>query len=224
MTMPILPGLGGDKSAAPAATALADVFDQLDDDQISELVATAEAAGFGGDAEGTPGEEATESPEEADADGDVPSADEEPAEDDVEGVAAQGFEEITAWATQASESNAGMLSQVESALETAQGGEEAGAEPDAIEPLLEQAQALSDQSAELLSECEAAAKADDAHACAVAALKIERNSRILQHVVAQAQAYAETTETSEAGFQDEPAVKLWAERTAQASGPIGGIK
>src|SRR5690242_13076571 len=49
MTMPILPALMGTADAA-SPPSLVDVISALDDGQINELVATAEAAGFGGEA------------------------------------------------------------------------------------------------------------------------------------------------------------------------------
>lgn len=231
MSMPHLPGLmGGAKPAAPAS--LADILSQLDEGQVADLVATAKAATAGADAppsseaaegqppEGSPAEEASESDEEAAAEGDDETDAAEPSEQDVEDVAAQGFEQICSWAESANSGIASQLEQVQQLQAAAEAAAEKGADPDSIEPLAEQAQELADQATEYLDECNAAADKQDAHGCATAALMLDRCAKVMAKIVEQAQAYAEPNATPEAGFYDEPAVKLWAERTAPKPGPM----
>ncbi len=225
MTMPMLPGLMDDKAAAATSSALADLLSGLDDIMMGELIASAEAAGFGSEApQAAEGEEAVESEEAAeeaveDATEDVEEA-EEPAEQDVEEVAAQGFEQITSWTESARESLGSMLEQIEGYQTAAQEGAELGADPDSVDSLLEKANELIETADETVSECLDAAKSEDAHGCAIAALRLERVTRIMGKLVEQAAAFAETTAAPEAGFNDEPAVKLWAERTAPKPGPL----
>lgn len=215
MTMPVLPALmnPGDKSQAPS---LADVLDQLDESQVAELVATAEAAGFGED---SPAEEAAESDEEAAAEGDL---DTEPSEEDVNAVAGQGFEEMSSWVTSSVEGLGAQVDAISASVDAASEGEETGAEPDEAQAALEQAQELQATVEELQGEYEAAEKAEDAHAAGVACLKIEKAVRKMALLAQLAATAAETTDSVEpAGVADEPAVKLWAERTKQPMGPLG---
>ncbi len=224
MTMPMLPGLMDDKATAAAPSALADLLSGLDDIMMGELIAAAEAAGFGSDVAIEAAEEGEEVMEEGEEAAEEAAEDaeegEEPSEQDVQEVAAQGFDQITEWSASARETLGSLLEQLEGYLTAAQEGEEMGAEPDSIEPLVEKANELIETADEAVSECTDAAKAEDAHACALAALRLERVTRVMNKLVEQAATFAETTTAPEAGFNDEPAVKLWAERTAPKPGPL----
>ncbi len=227
MTMPMLPGLM-DPAASAVGPTLADILTDLDDLTMADLIASAEAAGFGGEpveevVEEEGAEEAAEEVvEEAAEEGEEAAADgEEVAEEaDVEEVASQGFAQMTDWATSARETLASQLETLEEMKSAAEANVEAGADPDSIEPLVEKGNELLEQADEALTECLDAAKAEEAHPCAVAALKIERIARVFGKLVEQAATFAETTSAPEAGFNDEPAVKLWAERTAPKAGPL----
>lgn len=219
MTMPVLPALMDDKSQA--APALADVLDQLDESQVAELVATAEAAGFGSD---TPAEESGEPADEAAAEGDE-DLDAEPTAEDAAAVGAQGFDEMSAWVTTSVDGLGAQLDAISASADAALEGEEAGAEPDEAQAALEQAQELQAVVEELQGEYAAAEKAEDAHAAGVACLKIEKATRKMGLLVQLAATAAETTDSVEpAGVADEPAVKLWAERTKQPTGPLGSAE
>lgn len=244
LPMPALPALMGEATdEVPAEKpTLAAIFDQLDEQGINELVATAEAATMGEmPAEGEEGEPAepgvgeevpatdeAEDTGEAVAEEEEPGAeaeeeDAEPTEVDVEEVASQGFEQMQTWAEKAYEAISGQLEALKAQLKTAQANVEAGADADAIEGLLEQGEETYEAAGEQLDGVMAGVKAQDAHAAATSALQLERSGRIVSKLVEQAAAHAETTGALEAGFYDEPAVKLWAERTAPKMGPIGGI-
>ncbi len=229
MTMPVLPALM-DTAAAPATT-LADILGELDELAIGELVASAEAAGFGAAVEEEPAADSPEEPaeevaEEAALEGEEGAEEEAGAEgdeiaaQDVEEVAAQGFEQITTWAQGARDALGAQLDAIDGYKTAADDRFESGADPESIEPLLERANELIEQADEALDECLDAAREAEAHACASAALRLERISRVFAKLVEQAATFAETTSAPEAGFNDEPAVKLWAERTAPKPGPL----
>jgi hypothetical protein len=217
---------------------LAAILDQLDETAMNELVATAEAATMGETPEAPPAAEGepavegdevpagdeTESADEAMVEGDDTGTEEEaePTEADIEDVASQGFEQMQSWAEQAYEALGAQVDSLNATLKAAQAAAEEGADPDAVEALVEQADATYEAAGEQLDAVMAGVKAEDAHAAATAALQLERSGRILTKLVEQAAAHAETTGTPEAGFYDEPAVKLWAERTGPKMGPIGG--
>lgn len=227
MTMPILPGLM--EGASAAAPTLADVINALDDDQVNELVALAEAA-----AAGEPGDEAP-APEEPPADGEEAPVESQPEEgdDSLDEGAEPGDEEqvadmeqamspdaIASSASDAFDSLDDRLLAIQSHLDAATEAADQGAEPEAIEALVERAQEVIEQADAALAECKDFAKADDIHGCAVAALRVQRASRILDKLVEQAVAYAEGSEIPEPGPQDDPAVKVWAERMGPKGGPI----
>lgn len=218
MTMPMLPALQGDKSNATPA--LADVLDQLDEDQVAELVATAEAAGFGSD-EGTPAEEKSDPPDEAAAEGDI-DMDAEPAADEVDAVAGQGFDEMASWVSTSVEALGSQVDAISASVDAATEGAESGAEPDEAQAALDQAEELQTLVEELQTEFDDAQSAEDAHAAGVACLKIEKATRKMALLAQLAATAAETTDSvAPAGVEDEPAVKLWAERTASKAGPLG---
>ncbi len=100
--------------------------------------------------------------------------------------------------------------------------EEAGADPTSIADLAEKAQEVIDGADEAVSACKAAAKGDDAHAAAEAAMQVLRAQRILAKLVEQAATYADVTTAPEPGPQDDPAVKLWAQHMAPKTGMLGG--
>jgi hypothetical protein len=219
MTMPVLPALMNQDTAA-AAPSLADILGGLDELAMGELVASAEAAGFGGDGEAAD-EDGEEPAEEEAADEEVEDVEAEPEEADVEEVAAKGFESMTSWVASAREALDPQLEALQAAFDTATAGVDEGADPDSIEPLIEKATELCETADVAVEEANAAAEAQDAHACAIAALRVERIGRVISKMVEQAATFAETTAAPEAGFDDEPAVKLWAERTSPKAGPLG---
>ncbi len=238
--------MGTEDPAAAAPATLADIISQLDDDQINELVATAEAAGFGEEppssAEdvnpdleqpeaGTVDNDEALSEEGVDDSGSLAPSPEEAAEEEVdeegaeEGDAelveekeAQGLDAIDSWASGILEDLDVQLDALKQHLATAEDNAEIGADPDSIEPLLDQAEELLEKASEAYSECKDAASAEDARSCALAGLRIERIHRVLLKLVEQAGAYAETSDAPEAGVMDDPAVKLWAERTGPKTG------
>lgn len=220
-----------DPAAAPPTT-LVDIISQLDETQITELLAAADAAGFGATVEEPDGEPPAEEPEvemleeETPEEGEAgePSEeleegdDEEPAEEEVTEMAELGFDAIGEWSDKALEQ---IDVQYDALVELGKAADaDLGADPDAIEQLIEQADTLREQASEARDASAAAAKVEDARNCALEALKIERASRVLDNLLKQAQAYAETNDTPEAGPADDPAMKLWAERTAPKTGPL----
>lgn len=241
MDMPILPSLmGTNDPAAPPPATLVDIISQLDELQVGELLTAADAAGFGvepvepveGDEpvdgeepeaemveEETPEEEEVaeteeEPGEEVPAEGD----DAEVPEEEVTEMAELGFDAIGTWADTALEQ---IDAQYDALVELGKAADaDLGADPDAIAALVEQADTLREQASEARDNSAAAAKSEDARTCALEALKLERASRVLAKLLEQAQAYAETTDTPEAGPADDPAMKLWAERTAPKTGML----
>jgi len=211
MTMPILPGLAG--TAVPAGS-LTDVLDALAPDQIAELVA--EAAGSS-DPDADPvegGEDDTDG--EAEEEGEL--SDEEVEARATELGDAGELEAITTWSERAIESLNAAREQLAEMHTTAEAEAERGADPDAIEALLDRADELVEQAVEADDEAAAAAKSEDAKACAEAALRVHRFARAMRALIQEAQPYTETTTTDEATAADEPAVKLWAERTKLDAG------
>ncbi len=235
MDMPILPALMGTAdAAAPAPTTLIDIISQLDETQMTELLAAADAAGFGVEVEPTEpveGEEPEaemadeETPEEEVETEEEPTDDEavedvdaeaEPSEEEVGEMAELGFDAIGEWSDKALEQ---IDVQYDALVDLGKAADaDLGADPDAIAALIEQADTLREQASEARDASAAAAKSEDAHACALEALKIERASRIIDHLLQQAHTYAETVDTPEAGPADDPAMKLWAERTMPKTG------
>lgn len=236
MTMPILPALmGNTDAAAPPPTTLVDIISQLDEAQMGELLAAADAAGFSATVEEetieptegeepeaemveeeTPEEEVAEEVEELSDEEPADEGDEEVPEEEVAEMAELGFDAIGEWADKALEQ---IDAQYDALVELGKAADaDLGADPDAIETLVEQADTLREQASEARDASAAAAKSEDARTCALEALKLERASRVLAKLLEQAQAYAETTETPEAGPADDPAMKLWAERTMPKTG------
>ncbi len=251
--MPILPGLmGADDSSAPPATTLADIISQLDDDQVTELVAAAEAAGFT-DAEVSPvaaedvnpdleqpeqpvagleGAAADEgvddsgmsaedvvNPDDDEGVGDEAESDEEAASE-MEGT--MGVDAILASAVSAFEGLDDQLLAITGYQDQATENEEAGADPTSIADLVEKAQEAIDNADVAVEDCKSAAKADDAHAAAIAAMQVLRAQRNLAKLVELAATYADVTTAPEPGPQDDPAVKLWAQHMAPKTGMLGG--
>lgn len=229
MTMPILPALMGTPDSTEPPTTLVDIISQLDPEMLTELLAAADAAGFGAEPaneeveadEETPAEEPEEEQvEEAtdDTETEAGDEDEEESEESVAEMAELGFDAISAWADTALEQ---IDAQYDAIVELGKNADaDAGADPDAIKVLVEQADELRAKASEARDASADAAKGEDARTCALEALKLERYSRVLATLVEQATAYAETAETPEAGPADDPAMKLWAERTAPKLGPL----
>ncbi len=233
--MPILPALMGTDPSAPPPVTLIDIIGQLDEEQVAELLTAADAAGFGlepveeepVDEEPTEEADMIEEPIDEEVVEEEPTEDEEPVEE-VEGedeeeteesvaeMAELGFDAIGEWADTALEQ---IDAQYDALVELGKAADaDLGADPDAIDALVEQAETLREQASEARDASAAAAKAEDPRTCALEALKLERASRVLAKLLEQAQAYAETTEAPEAGPADDPAMKLWAERTAPKTG------
>ena len=240
MTMPILPALmGAPEAGAPAAPTLVDIISQLDEEMVTELLTAADAAGFGVtvDDEEPPAETDEEPPveevpmdEEVVEDEELPpesedgepveeaDAEDEATEEEVGEMAELGYDAIGEWSDKALEQ---IDAQYDALVELGKAADaDLGADPDSIDQLIEKADELREQASEARDASAAAAKSEDARTCALEALKLERASRILAKLLEQAQAYAETTETPEAGPADDPAMKLWAERTAPKGGPL----
>ncbi len=236
MTMPILPALMGTPDpAAPPPLTLVDIISQLEPEQMTELLAAADAAGFG--AEPVETEEPTDeepSTEEADmpdeeqvevveepedeATDAAEGEDDEESEESVAEMAELGFDAIGTWADTALEQ---IDAQYDAIVELGKNADaDAGADPEAIDALVEQADELRTKASEARDASADAAKGEDAHTCALEALKLERFSRVLATLLQQAQTYAETNDTQEAGPADDPAMKLWAEKTAPKLGPL----
>ena len=228
MTMPILPALmGAPEAGAPAAPTLVDIISQLDEEMVTELLTAADAAGFGVtvDDEEPPAETDEEPPveevpmdEEVVEDEELPpesedgepveeaDAEDEATEEEVGEMAELGYDAIGEWSDKALEQ---IDAQYDALVELGKAADaDLGADPDSIDQLIETADELREQASEARD------------TCALEALKLERASRILAKLLEQAQAYAETTETPEAGPADDPAMKLWAERTAPKGGPL----
>ncbi len=127
-----------------------------------------------------------------------------------------GFDAIGTWADKALEQ---IDVQYDALAELAKNADaDLGADPEALSALVDQADTLREQASEARDASAEAAKAEDARTCALEALKLERASRVLDNLLQQARAYAETTEAPEAGPADDPAMKLWAERTMPKPG------
>lgn len=221
MTMPILPGLAEE----PVSPSLTDYLDELTPETIAELVAEAAAAAVGDSADPDAAEGGTDSEDapEGDVEGADGEAEEELSDEEVETRASElgeagDFDAITSWSESALEEASTIRDSLAELHKQAEVDEESGADPDAIEELLERADELVERATEADSEASDAAKAEDPKACAEAALRVERAVRALRAMMEEAKAFADVTTTTEAGFADEPAVKLWAERTMPKAG------
>jgi hypothetical protein len=236
MTMPILPALMGTADAAPPIS-LADIFATLEDDQVNELVATAEAAGFGledvnPDLEqpeaGTVDNDEALSEEGVDDGGSAEAAvnpdDAEGAEDtdeeEVTVMEGSNLDEVVDSAVSKFDGLDAQLVALQGYLDAASEAADSGADADSIQALVEKAEEVIEAADEAVIECKDACSSDDAHGCAIAALKVIRAERILGKLVEQAAVFAETTDAPEPGPQDDPAMKLWAERMAPKGGPL----
>ena len=240
MSMPILPALMGTEEATPVS--LAELIQTLDDDQVNELIATAEAAGYG--VEEAPAAEDVnddlEQPEAGTVDNDEALSEEgvddggaaedvgAAAGDDTDEELEEGAEEgddeavtemegldpdaIVESAVSTFDGLDAQLVSLQGFLTTAEEAAEAGADPDSIQQLVDKAEELIEAADEAVTECKDAAAAEDVHTAAVSAMKVNRVQRILVKFVEQAQAFAETSDIPEPGPMDDPAVKVWAER------------
>lgn len=223
--MPLLPGLDG--AEATVGPSLTDLLDTITEEQAAELVTQAQAwkTGEGGQTSAELDADSDEEPatmDEADemGEGEEVAEGEEVEEGDAEAEAkadeleaAGDYDGMLSWAETTTEELNTLSEDLSALLDTAEENEESGADPDgvqeaidALEPLVEQAQEHSDAAA-------AAAKAEDPKACGEACLRLERVLRRARALLVQAQACADSTSVGGTTVEDEPAVKLWADRS-----------
>lgn len=235
MTMPIIPALAG--TAAAPVGALTELLDSLTQEELTQLVADADAwvaAGEpmpGAEGEGEEDDDADEAGEgevETEYDAEVEEhvedleaeAAETPEEQAAEAEAGvEDFQALLAQVQAAEDSAAGYLEELTTMQDAAEASSDVGGDPDAIGKLIEEAEGLSKEIADLVQDAADAADDEDADGIAQAGLLAKEKCELMGALVAKAVPLAQANKPAEDAVDpttgepaEKPALAMWAER------------
>lgn len=230
MTMPILPGLMNEGGAAAEAPSITELLDSLELEQVQELVTLLTAEDVGGEEDETEGADEGEEPpgDGEEPEGEPPSEEVETEEETEQDAEARSYAdslaesgdlaELSKWAEDSLAEAEACVDELEVLLDTATKAEEQGADPEAVEEVLERVQSLFERAEEAAEEVITEVKAENAKGAAEAALRVEKLMRRIHAAKEDAIAAADVTSTTPSPM-DEPALKVWAERTRPKGNP-----